>query len=302
MEMNKVNLRAAAIALILATCTIWRASAAGSIAIYWGQNGGEASLTQTCAAGNFKYVILAFLPVFGNGRTPQLNLAGHCDPSSGGCKSLSGEIKSCQQRNIKVLLSLGGGAGSYSIASAQDAQNVANYLWNNFLGGSSSSRPLGDAVLDGIDFDIEATTAHWDDLAKAVSALSSRGGKKVFLSATPQCPYPDASMGNALQTGLFDYVWIQFYNNPPCEYGKGDASNLVSSWNKWTTSIPKTTSFFLGVPASSAGASSGFIAPATLKTNVLPQIKKSSKYAGVMLWFKFYDEQTQYSSSIKDSV
>ncbi|GLJ21051.1 hypothetical protein SUGI_0384580 [Cryptomeria japonica] len=94
----------------------------------------------------------------------------------------------------------------------------------------------------------------------------------------------------------------KFYNNPPCEYGKGDASNLVSSWNKWTTSIPKTTSFFLGVPASSVGASSGFIAPATLKTNVLPQIKKSSKYAGVMLWFKFYDEQTQYSSSIKDSV
>ncbi|GLJ21056.1 hypothetical protein SUGI_0384670 [Cryptomeria japonica] len=248
--MNKFNSRPVAIVLILAACIVWRASAAGSIAIYWGQNGNEASLTQTRPTGNFKYVILAFLPVFGNGRTPQLNLEGHCDPSSGGCKSLSAEIKSCQQRNIK---------------------NVANYLWNNFLGGSSSSRPLGDAVLDGIDFDIEATTEHWDDLARAVSALSSRSSKK-------------------------------FYNNPPCQYANGDASNLVSSWNKWTTSVPKTTSFFLGLPASSSAAGSGFLPAATLKSNVLPQIQKSSKYAGVMLWSKFYDEQTQYSSSLKASV
>ncbi|GLJ21057.1 hypothetical protein SUGI_0384680 [Cryptomeria japonica] len=302
MEMNKINYRAAATALILATCIVWRASAAESIAIYWGQNGNEASLTQTCATGNFKYVILAFLPVFGNGQTPQLNMAGHCEPSSGGCKNLSSEIKSCQQKNIKVFLSLGGGVGNYSIASAQDAQNVANYLWNNFLGGKSASRPLGDAVLDGVDFDIEATTAHWDDLAKAVSALSYRGGKKVLLSAAPQCPFPDAYVGKALQTGLFDYVWIQFYNNPPCQYANGDASNLVSSWNKWITSVPKTTSFFLGLSASSSAAGSGFIPAATLKSKVLPQIKKSSKYAGVMLWSKFYDEQTKYSSSLRSSV
>ncbi|KAH9318812.1 hypothetical protein KI387_020581, partial [Taxus chinensis] len=230
-----------------------------------GQNGNEASLAQTCATGNFKYVILAFLPVFGNGQTPQLNLAGHCDPSSGECKKLSADIKSCQQKNILVFLSLGGGAGSYSIASAQDAQNVANYLWNNFLGGKSASRPLGDAVLDGIDFDIEATTEHWDDLARAVSALSSRGGKKVSLSAAPQCPYPDASLGKALQTGLFDYVWIQFYNNY-CQYSGGDASTLINLWKQWTTSIPKTTRFFLGLPASTAAAGSGFIPAATLKS------------------------------------
>ncbi|GLJ21050.1 hypothetical protein SUGI_0384570 [Cryptomeria japonica] len=185
---------------------------------------------------------------------------------------------------------MGGGAGSYSIASAQDAQNVANYQWNNFLSGSSSSWPLGDAVLDGIDFDIEAMTEHWDDLARAVSALSSRGSKKVFLSAAPQCPYPDAYLGSALRMELFDYVWIQFYNNPPCQYANRDASNLVSSWNKWTISVPKTTSFFLGLPASSSDVGSGFIPAATLKSSVLPQIQKSSKYAGVMLWSKFYDE------------
>ncbi|KAL0289623.1 UNVERIFIED_CONTAM: Hevamine-A [Sesamum angustifolium] len=60
------------------------------------------------------------------------------------------------------------------------------YLWDNFLGGKSSSRPLGDAVLDGIDFDIEGgTDQHWDDLARFLSAYSKRG-KKVYLSAAPQ--------------------------------------------------------------------------------------------------------------------
>lgn len=46
--------------------------------------------------------------------------------------------------------------GSYSLSSPDDATEVANYLWNNFLGGQSSNRPLGSAVLDGIDFDIES--------------------------------------------------------------------------------------------------------------------------------------------------
>ncbi|KAH9318862.1 hypothetical protein KI387_020631, partial [Taxus chinensis] len=74
------------------------------------------------------------------------------------------------------------------------------------------------------------TTEHWEDLAKAVSALSS-SSTKVYLSAAPQLPLnPDNSLGTALQTGLFDYIWIQFYNNPSCQYGDGDASNLLNSW------------------------------------------------------------------------
>ncbi|TQD81586.1 hypothetical protein C1H46_032824 [Malus baccata] len=50
------------------------------------------------------------------------------------------EIKSCQAKGIKVILSRGGASGSCSLASADDARQVATYLWNNFLGGHSSSR------------------------------------------------------------------------------------------------------------------------------------------------------------------
>ncbi|GMI85893.1 Lysozyme 1, chitinase A [Hibiscus trionum] len=274
---------------------------AGGIAIYWGQNGNEGTLAETCATSNYDFVNIAFLPTFGNSQTPMINLAGHCDPYSNGCTGLSSDIKSCQAKGIKVMLSIGGGAGSYYLTSAEDARQVAIYLWNNFLGGTSSSRPLGDAVLDGIDFDIEGgTNQHWDDLAKYLSGYSNRG-KKVYLTAAPQCPFPDAWVGGALKTGLFDYVWVQFYNNPPCQYTSGSIGNLEDAWKQWTTDIP-ATKIFLGLPAAPTAAGSGFIPVADLTSEVIPAIKGSAKYGGVMLWSKYYDDQTGYSSSIKSKV
>ncbi|KAK9207303.1 hypothetical protein WN943_017588 [Citrus x changshan-huyou] len=56
------------------------------------------------------------------------------------------------------MLSIEGGAGNYYLSFSEDARQVADYLWNNFLGGQSSARPLGNAVLDGIDFGIERGT------------------------------------------------------------------------------------------------------------------------------------------------
>ncbi|XP_078151216.1 hevamine-A-like [Carex rostrata] len=274
---------------------------AGSIAVYWGQNGNEGTLANTCATGYYKYVMLAFLTTFGNGQTPVLNLAGHCNPSSGTCTGLTSDIQSCQSKGIKVILSLGGASGSYKLTSKSDAQSVAKYLWNNYLGGSSSSRPLGSAVLDGIDFDIESGSSdYYGDLANYLSQYSSQS-KKVYLTAAPQCPYPDSYLGPALQTGLFDYVWVQFYNNPQCQYSSGNTNNLVSSWNKWTSSF-KVTNVFLGIPASSSAAGSGYIPPNDLTSKVLPAIKGSSKYGGIMLWNRYYDLQNNYSAQVKSSV
>ncbi|KAG8391891.1 hypothetical protein BUALT_Bualt01G0234100 [Buddleja alternifolia] len=276
-------------------------SQAGGIAIYWGQNGQEGTLSDTCATGNYQYVILAFLSSFGNGNKPMLNLAGHCDPYSNGCTKLSSDIKSCQAKGIKVILSIGGGAGGYTLASSQDARQLSTYLWNNFLGGKSPSRPLGEAVLDGVDFDIEGgTSQHWDELARFLSGYSNRG-KKVILTAAPQCPFPDAWVGGALKTGLFDYVWVQFYNNPPCQYTSGDASNLENAWKTWISSI-HAGKIFLGLPAAPSAAGSGFIPVNDLISTVIPALKGSEKYGGVMLWSKYYDDQTGYSAAIKSHV
>ncbi|MED6183602.1 hypothetical protein PIB30_039271 [Stylosanthes scabra] len=278
-----------------------RGSNGGSIAIYWGQNGKEGSLDAACSTGNYKYVIIAFLPTFGNDQTPIINLTSHCDPSvEDGCTILSSDIKSCQAKGIKVLLSLGGGDGSYSIASTQDAEQVAAYIWNNFLGGNSPSRPLGPAVLDGIDFDIDegGSNKHWDDLARFLKGYAKNN---VLITAAPQCPFPDAWIGNALTTGLFDYLWVKFYNNPPCQYNSSGFGNLEAAWIQWTSIIPANKTF-LGLPASQTAASSGFIPESALISSVLPLIKGSPKYGGVMLWSRYYDVQSGYSSSIKNHV
>jgi len=276
---------------LLATCH------AGDIAVYWGQNDGEVSLAETCASGNYKFVVIAFLPKFGKGQKPELNLAGHCDPSSGGCKGQSKDIHSCQRRGVKVLLSIGGAEGSYGLSSRGDARQVAMYLWNTYLGGTrSSSRPLGDAVLDGIDFDIErGGSKFWGNLARDLKNLD----KSVLLSAAPQCPFPDEWDDGAIKTGLFDFVWVQFYNNPECQVNAGRGA-FMAAWKRWE-SVP-AGKLFLGLPASKDAAGTGFVPAGKLKSQVLPLIKGSPKYGGVMLWSKFYDDRTGYSSAIKSHV
>ncbi|CAK9175073.1 unnamed protein product [Ilex paraguariensis] len=289
--------QASSFALSLFILSLFGSSNACGIATYWGQNGYEGTLASTCATGNYQFINIAFLTTFGSGQTPALNLAGHCYPPSGTCTTLSNDIRACQNQGIKVFLSLGGGVSSTSLSSADDATQVANYLWNNFLGGQSSSRPLGDAILDGIDFDIESGSGlYWDDLARALSGFSSQ--RRVYLSAAPQCPFPDAHLHTPIQTGLFDYVWIQFYNNPQCEYNNNSPDNLLASWNQWT-SVP-SNQIFLGLPASPAAAGSGYIPPDVLISQVLPYIKTSSKYGGVMLWSRYYDDW--YSSAIIGSA
>ncbi|KAL8114884.1 acidic endochitinase-like [Apium graveolens] len=285
--------------ILLLFISHFKYSQSGGIATYWGQSNdsSEGTLAEACATGNYQFVNIGFLSIFGNNQAPMLNLAGHCDtrPESNTCGRFSADIDSCQSRGIKVLLSIGGAKGSYSLISPEDAKNVANYLWNNFLGGQSNSRPLGNAVLDGIDFDIEMGTGQfWDDLARALTGFN----KKVYLSAAPQCVFPDGNLTTALQTGLFDYVWVQFYNNP-CGYS-GNFATVLDSWNNWITVPGKQ--IFLGIPASDdqGAAGSGYIQPDMLKSQVLPTISKSPKYGGVMLWDRTFDKT--YSAAIKGSV
>ncbi|KAL3739024.1 hypothetical protein ACJRO7_020424 [Eucalyptus globulus] len=86
----------------------------------------EGTLAYACVSENNKFVNLDFLSTFDNGQTPMINLAGHCNPHSGGCTGLSSEIKS-----------------------------FTTYLRGNFLGGQSSSRLFKDTLLDRIDFNIK---------------------------------------------------------------------------------------------------------------------------------------------------
>ncbi|EOX95350.1 hypothetical protein QUC31_004984 [Theobroma cacao] len=285
--------------ICLIAVALSKTSYATVISTYWGQNGFEGTLKEACDTGTYKIIMIAFLNTFGDGQTPSMNLAGHCDPSSGTCVIFGDQISYCQDLGIKVLLSLGGAWGNYYLTSTDDAQSVADYLWNTFLGGRTSAGPLGDATLDGIDFDIEGgSNLYYDDLARFLKQKDD----SVYLSAAPQCPYPDYYLASAIATGLFDSVWVQFYNNPPCQYSDGNIANLINSWYYWTTSI-NATHLFLGLPASPIAAYSGGYIPADiLNSQVLPVIENSAKYGGVMLWSRYYDLLNGYGASIISST
>ena len=65
------------------------------------------------------------------------------------CTSLAADIEACQAKGKLVTISLGGQGGAVGFESDDQAERLADQVWNIFLGGSSSTRPFGSAVLDG---------------------------------------------------------------------------------------------------------------------------------------------------------
>ncbi|XP_054785982.1 acidic endochitinase-like [Prosopis cineraria] len=229
-----------------------------------------------------------------------IDLSGHCDWSTGvpDCTKYASQIAYCQSKSVKIFLSLGGASGQYGFSSAEDAKEFAYHLWTYYLSGQSSGL-LGLIALDGIDFDIEGgTNLYWDVLLQDLYTYSQQ--KKIYLSAAPQCPIPDYYLNTSISTGLFDYIWVQFYNNPPCEYtDDGDTQKLINSWNQWTADFT-ATKFYVGLPASPAanGSAGGYVPINVLNNEILPVVETSPKFGGVMLWSRYYDYISGYSDQI----
>ncbi|KAJ7854581.1 glycoside hydrolase family 18 protein [Mycena olivaceomarginata] len=132
---------------------------------------------------------------------------------TGNCASLAAGIQACQAKGKLVTLSLGGGSPTTArFASDSAATSFADTIWNNFLGGSGSHRPFGAAVLDGVDLDIESgTNTGYAAFAVRIRTRWAGASKPYYITAAPQCPFPDAWVGTALNTVWFDAVYVQFY-------------------------------------------------------------------------------------------
>ncbi|KAL2249041.1 UNVERIFIED_CONTAM: Acidic endochitinase [Sesamum indicum] len=270
------------VSLLIAFSPLIRSSEACGISVYWGQNlVQEGSLSELCETGYYSYVNLAYLSTFGCGRKLALNFTDHCDAASGGCKSLSTEIQACQNRGVKVLLSIGGNDTRYNqLCSAQDARNVARDLYTNFLNGSTDGL-LGDVSLDGIDLDIEypGSVNYWDFFVEALASYRSPE-KNIYLSASASCAYPDKDIGKAIDTGLLNHVSVRFYEDNPQCYCSAGIERILATWNGWSSSLPDGTQLFYGVSPNSAARQCDID---VFINQILPVIKSSPNYGGVML-------------------
>ncbi|KAJ1801083.1 Chitinase 2 [Coemansia sp. RSA 2399] len=267
------------------------------LAVYWGQNtlsiqtngaANEQQLSDYCSNTNAPDIILlAFNDVFTV--SPQLDLANHCQTTFQGsamldCQSMADQITACQKQGIQIILSMGGASGAYSMATNSTGEDYAQTVYDTYLGGNNASvqRPFGDAVLDGIDLDIEGGEA--TGYAAFTNKLHQISPNTVITGA-PQCPFPDAYLGDALDNGWFDAVFVQFYNNV-CSPDNSGSFNF-DTWANWasTKSQNKNVKVYIGSPACQKCAGSGF-----LGATELSQVYTSTKAAnsdvlgGIMLW------------------
>jgi chitinase len=261
-----------------------------------------------CGTPQYNIVILSFAYAFGKSHVqdangyPSLDFGNHCTTAFGPsnpnflqCPDLSAAIVACQNSGKKVLLSLGGAAGSYGFVDDADAQATAQILWDTLLGGQAAMRPFDTAVLDGIDLDIEqGSPTGYAAFAKYLRGLMLADTRKTYyITAAPQCPFPDPYLGPGSGTALgaaptyFDFVFVQFYNNASCE--TSSPQGWPTALGAWTglrgTGGPKT---FFGMPAAVGAAQSGYLDPTGIG-NVAKSLKGSSAVAGVMLWDVAYD-------------
>ncbi|KAI0733488.1 glycoside hydrolase superfamily [Fomitopsis betulina] len=295
-------------AVDLTLVTAFTNSASDNLAVYWGQDsygaaGGSSSgyqqpISYYCQDDVIDVIPMAFLNVFfGEGNEPSLDLANTCstanDPVFNGtqlpdCSFLASDIQTCQSAGKIVTMSLGGATGAAGFTNASQAEGFAQTIWDLLLGGSSSIRPFGDAVLDGIDLDIEGGSSdYFSNFVSTLRSLMDSGDKSYYLTAAPQCPFPDAYMGSIINAESFDAIYVQFYNNY-CGLTNYDDSNDwdFATWDNWAknTSPNKNVKIYIGAPASSTAAGSGYVDAATLGAIVQATQENYSSFGGVMLW------------------
>ncbi|KAL1738842.1 glycoside hydrolase superfamily, partial [Schizophyllum fasciatum] len=273
---------------------------------YWGQNSrGAVNGTDTahfqkdissyCNDDTINVLPVSFVNVFfGPGGAPVMNLANSCNnvdnatfpgtklPS---CTALADDIQYCQSKGKLVTVSLGGATGSVGFESDDQASTFAQTIWNMFLGGSSSTRPFGSAVLDGVDLDIEGgSSAHYNVFVNKIRSLANGASKKYYVTAAPQCIYPDASLGGVLNAIGFDAIYgtsgfppLQFYNNPCGLPNYGQANNWnFGIWDYWARHVSPNPNVkvYIGAPADPGAAGSGYVSSSTLN-NIATTMRKS---------------------------
>ncbi|KAI0179030.1 glycoside hydrolase family 18 protein [Hypoxylon sp. FL1284] len=297
------KLTMASIATILPSALAgFDASAQTNVAVYWGQNSyGQANsqtrLSTYCSNSEINIIPLSFL----NGiKTPITNFANagdNCTVFAGTqlleCPQIEEDIKTCQSQGKTITLSIGGATyteGGFSDSS--EAENAADTIWSLFGSDTSAdTRPFGSAVVDGFDFDFESTTQNFVPFASRLrSHMDSDSSKTYYLSAAPQCVYPDAAMNDMLDGAIaFDYIMIQFYNNycgiQSYTPGSSTQNNFnFQTWDTWAkeTSKNKDVKVLLGVPANTGGG--GGYQPASALVPIIQYSKQFSSFGGVMMW------------------
>ncbi|KAJ3405468.1 hypothetical protein CcCBS67573_g05469 [Chytriomyces confervae] len=281
----------------------------------------QRGLSYYCATGYYDIINLAFLNIYGGGNNRfQITFGSFSDPklrdgtyiyqglgtetntetSVATFIELGKQIKECQAKGVKIVMSLGGDRISAYTYVPGDGVAYANLWYNMFLEGNGPIRPFGPGVvLDGIELDVEKNDnpAVWNaEMISFITTLRTLS-PKTEIAIVPQCflngvQNKDLNVGDVITetADKIDYLIIQYYNNPQCTYpfdfnfGKWKAlykgPMLVGLAGDWTSAI-----------------SGGFLEPGPLQA-VYDMLKADDQFGG----FSVYDVSSSNPPALSWSV
>ena len=278
----------------------------GKNVVYWGVgDNNQRNLADYCNDNEaIDILVLSFLDTYGNGQSPSgqigpctIDLSGNGD----GCDQLAADITTCQSEGVQIFISIGGGGASGYPASQADAEGIAWTLWNSYASPSAitglAPRPFGDSFVNGWDLDVESNpngdNQYYQYLVNALRSYFSNDTVNSYaISAAPQCymqdGQPDANMGDTITNSVFDYVWVQFYNNRGCapftdEPGGSFNFDQIYQWMQTGASASAALLIGLSAAPGASGYSQDFLAPNDLLT-LLQEYSSHPGFGGVMMW------------------
>lgn len=182
--------------------------------VYWGgtNNENDNLATYCTPSAGIDILVLSFLDIYGaTGSIPAGNIGNTCYIGTTGvpqlCDDLAASIATCQAAGIKIILSIGGAAGSYSLQSQSQAVAIGQYLWEAYgnSGSTSVQRPFGNVFVNGFDFDLElnAGNQYYQYLISTLrSNFVSDPNNKYYITGAPQCPIPLSLPMLLIQIGM----------------------------------------------------------------------------------------------------
>ncbi|KAJ5931008.1 hypothetical protein N7466_006501 [Penicillium verhagenii] len=225
-----------------------------------------------------------------------------------GCDAIARNITYCKSRNVKVLMSMGGATvhdcggsgctGKYRFDTIEEANKTADEMYNMFFAGTINNsywRPFGDVQMDGVDLDIEekpqgGQTYQWYYDGFVTRLRELQGMQQLIVSAAPECHHGCPGNCNALEQTVnltaFDYLFVQFYNDPSCSL---KTAGFSSSLNYWLNlQGPNAESIIvLGVPGDNRTNDGGimyFVPPAEVVSIYKDKHNQNQRVDGIGIW------------------
>ncbi|KAH0594341.1 hypothetical protein MHUMG1_07689 [Metarhizium humberi] len=278
---------------------------------YWGQTGGR-FLRDICDSG-VNYATVSFInnsPENGDGYPGSnfgANCAGEVYTNTDGkktkllsaCSFIQRDIPYCQSKGVKVLLAIGGahipGTSEYAVSSEEKGVEFAEFLYNAFGPYKSSwtgPRPFDSTTthvsVDGFDLDLEDRTPKFKN-GPYIAMVNwwRQQSHKMFITAAPECVMFGNQNDELIANAEFDALFIQFYNNPVCDAIPNNTPGDKFSYDEWARKVAtgksKNAKLFIGLPASTDSAGSGYIVPKALK-DLVCEYNSHQNFGGVSLW------------------